>query len=186
MDITQLHHQHETAKQRLKWMTGLAIGLLVANGILALVTLYQAFHQKHFITPFSSTQSYWQSDRQVDSHYLQLMAENLLHLRLNVTPETVEPQFKRLLAYAESRYRPALIKALRQEKQTILQQRVSQVFIVHRIDANPKQLTTTIHGERQRWLGMNALSSEKQIYRLTFVYHFGHLTLKRFERHQES
>lgn len=99
MDFKTYQSQLSHLSARFNLMVCLVFGLLLSNVVLSCF-VYKAWnHHTVEITPFSGAPSYLKSASIVDSHYLSLMTENFINERLNVSPETVDANHKRLLSF---------------------------------------------------------------------------------------
>ena len=145
---------------------------------------YLYLHKTIEITPFFSKDGYSNSSQTVDPRYLQLMSENLLYSRLNVTPETVLTNHQRILAWVDSQTYPTLLQTLHHEARIIQAKKISASFNLQAIHVDPHQLTVTIEGQLTRHVGFQALPEDALTYQLTYRYHFGHLSLLTFTHHK--
>lgn len=186
MDFKQ--HQHRLAKLALRFnlMVALVFGLLLTNILMASLVWYTTLHQKTEITPFNSTLGYMKSESNVDMHYLTMMSENFIYLRLNVTPETVHENHKRLLSFASSRGYNDFLAQLNREASLITIKKISSYFEIEDVGSNAKTLTTVIKGTLHRSVGLRALHEARITYTLTYRYHLGRLTLASFTHVEEK
>ena len=163
---------------RFNLMVMLVFGLLIANMLLASLVWYTTCHKTIEVTPFFGGDSYRNSATTVDAHYLSLMSENFIYSRLNVTPETVRVNYQRLLDYVDSNSYADMLKRLNQEAKIIQDQKISSSFVITDIKVN--QLTVDVSGILQRHVGLRAIPAANLIYRLSYRYRLGHLTIIRF------
>lgn len=160
--------------------------LLISNVLLAGLCWYTAIHQKIEVTPFSGSNGYIKSQSQLDGHYLNLMSENFIYSRFNVTPETVDANYQRLLSFVDSSHYALMLKALKKEAKIIKDKKMSGVFNITEINANPKRLSVDVSGILSERVGLRALKDEHLTYRIQYQYKLGRLSIIRFARIQEN
>jgi len=141
---------------------------------------YTSLHQKVEITPFFGSPGYIKSETSVDAHYLSLMSENFIYSRLNVTPETVIANHKRLLTFIDGKSYADISAQLSKEALIIKSKKISSHFEIADIRSDVRELTTTITGNLKRFVGFRELKSKKLIYTIYYRYSLGRLTLTRF------
>lgn len=182
------HYQSRLSQlsARFNLMVSLVFGLLIANVILSVVVWQVWKHHTIEITPFSQTSSYLKSSSSVDGYYLSLMSENFIYSRLNVTPETIDENHKRLLKFADSQSYPQMLALLNKEAQLIKEKKISSNFEITQIKTNPDALTANVSGVLKRYVGLRALKDIRTTYELTFSYHQGHLSILSFNQLKET
>jgi len=167
---------------RFNLMVFMVFFLLVSNALLAGLCWYTSIHQKIEITPFSGSNGYLKSESEVDGHYLNLMSENFIYSRFNVTPETVDANYNRLLNFVDSKNYAPMLKTLQKEARIIKDKKMSGVFNITEINSNPKHLSTDVSGILNQRVGLRALKDEKVTYRIQYRYNLGRLSISRFTR----
>ncbi|STX55696.1 Type IV conjugative transfer system protein TraE [Legionella beliardensis] len=185
MDFKQHQSRLSHLSARFNLMVVLVFGLLVSNVLLSCFLYHTWAHHTVEITPFSGNPGYFKSASHVDSHYLSLMAENFINERLNVTPETVDANHKRLLSFVNYQRYPSLLKLLTQEAQVIKAKKMSSTFVITHIKSNSHQLTAVVSGVLKRYVGLQALSEERKAYRLAFQYKNNRLSILTFSTCKE-
>lgn len=75
------------------------IAAMLVNIMLAAIVWQSYFNKSRTLVPPVISQAFTVSDGQVDEPYLQQMAEYFAFLKLNVTPASVEHQYKQLGNY---------------------------------------------------------------------------------------
>lgn len=186
MDFKVYQSHLSQLSARFNLMVFLVLGLLIANVLLS-GFLWKIWREHPIeITPFSESSGYIKSESKVDSHYLSLMSENFIYSRLNVTPETVVSNHKRLLMFVDSKNYSTLLKILEQEAKVITSKKMSSVFAITGIEVNPNFLTAKIHGVLKRYVGFRALKEERPTYFLRFRYAQGRLTILSFTHTKEN
>lgn len=186
MDFKAYQSRFSQLSARFNLMVFLVFGLLTANIILSGLAYQIWRHHTIEITPYSGSPGYTKSAVTVDSHYLSLMSENFIYSRLNVTPETVKANHKRLLQFADSKIYPEMLRVLDHEENLIQSKKISSVFEITQIQTNPKDLTAKITGVLKRYVGIRALKEERMTYALSFQYKQGRLTLLAFTHIKEQ
>lgn len=180
MNFRIQQHRLNQLGSRLNLMVTLVFGLLLTNVLLGSLSWYALIHQKIEVTPFMGGATYQKSDAFVDTHYLQMMSENFLYARLNVTPETVVSNHKRLVSFVDSRFYADFKSQLHKEAELIQKQQITSHLDVLSIAPNPSNLTCVIQGLLKRRVGTRALPDEHITYTLKFHYHFGRLSIQSF------
>lgn len=171
---------------RFNLMVFIVFLLLISNGLLAGLCWYTSIHQKIEVTPFSGSNGYIKSDSAVDAHYLSLMTENFIYSRFNITPETVDANYKRLLGFVDSSNYAVMLKALHKEAGIIKKKQMSGVFNITSINSNPKRLSVDVSGVLSQRVGIRALKDERATYRIQYRYKLGKLSIIKFSRIKES
>ncbi|HHT0604946.1 TPA: type IV conjugative transfer system protein TraE [Legionella anisa] len=180
MDFKAYQSQLSQLSARFHLMVCLVFGLLVSNVVLSCF-IYKAWnHHTIEITPFSGAPSYLKSASIVDSHYLSLMTENFINERLNVSPETVDANHKRLLSFVSPKNYPNVLRQLMQEAKVIKTKKMSSTFDITQIKSNPGELTSIVSGVLKRYVGLHALTEAKKSYVLQFHYQDSRLSIVKF------
>lgn len=171
---------------RFNLMVFIVFFLLITNGLLAALCWYTSIHQKVEVTPFSGSNGYVKSDSDVDAHYLSLMTENFIYSRFNVTPETVDVNYNRLLGFVDSGHYSVILRALQKEARIIKDKKMSGVFNITQINSDPKRLSVDVSGILNQRVGFRALKDEQVTYRLQYRYSLGRLSIVSFSKVLES
>lgn len=185
MDFKNTEHRLNQMAARSNLMVALVFGLLLTNIIMASLAWYTSVHQKIEITPFFGAPSYIKSETSVDAHYLSLMGENIIYSRLNVTPETVTANHKRLLSFIDASSYALISAQLEREAKLIQDKKISSHFEISDIRSDARHLQTTITGTIKRFVGMRELAPKRRTYAIDYHYGHGRLTLTRFTHTEE-
>ena len=186
MEHTFYQNKLSKLSARFNLMVSLIFFLLISNVLLAGLCWYTSIHQRIEVTPFSGSVGYLKSESEVDGHYLNLMSENFIYSRFNVTPETVEANYKRLLGFVDSSQYSLMLKALQKEAQVIKSKKMSGVFHITDMSTNSKKLKTEISGVLSQRVGLRALKDEKVRYQIQYKYSLGRLSIVRFREITED
>ena len=186
MNFNAQQHRFSQLAARFNLMVTLVVGLLITNVLMGSLALYTSIHQRVEITPFFGNPGYVKSNAMVDLHYLSLMSENFIYLRLNVTPETVRANQQRLLAFVDSAHFAAFSAQLEKETKVIMDNKISSHFEISDIRADSNKLRCTITGVLKRAVGSRDLRDEHLIYTLQYNYSFGQLTVTQFTHVKED
>ncbi|WP_419421559.1 type IV conjugative transfer system protein TraE (plasmid) [Legionella sp. D16C41] len=143
-------------------------------------------HHTIEVTPFSGNPGYFKSAAHVDAHYLNLMAENFVNERLNVTPETVDANHQRLLSFVSHEHYALMLGLLAKEAKVIKAKKMSSTFDIAHIKSNPAELTTVVSGRLKRYVGLQALNEEQKSYLLQFKYNDSRLSIIQFSLLKEK
>jgi conjugal transfer pilus assembly protein TraE len=181
-------HQHKLSQTatRLNLMVTLVFGLLITNVLMGSLAWYTCVHQRIEITPFFGSSSYLKSESNVDVHYLSLMSENFIYSRLNVTPETVVANHKRLLSFVDASQYALFGRVLSKEAQLIQGRHISSHMDITGITADSRTLSCVITGVLKRYVGLRALPDESITYTLRYRYAQGRLLIESFTHKQEK
>jgi len=171
---------------RLNLMVCLVMGLMVSNMILAYSSMYSMRHQKREVVPFGGEHGYIISETNVDPHYLNMMTENFIYARLNVTPKSVIKNHNKLLNYTASSNYPAIKKQLYKEAQIIKSKKISSQFDVTDVRSDPKHLRSVVSGELKTYVGYRALKAQKKRYQISYQYRLGQLAITGFRELNEG
>ena len=186
MEFRVQAHRLSTLTARFNLMVALVLGLLISNGLLIGFAIYLTLHQKTEITPFIGNPSYIKSEALIDSHYLDLMSENFIYLRLNVTPETVSDNHQRLLSFVDAEGYQSFLAQLKKEAAVIQDKKISSHFEIASIHSDANALQTIIHGTLKRTVVFRALEDTPMSYTLHYHYSLGRLTVMQFIHTEES
>lgn len=158
------------------------LGLSLTSNIFAWMRLndlidgrQETFIPMFFDTPFTLTRSH------ADANYLESVAESILFLRFNVTPESVKANHQAVLRYAGSDIRPQLQDVLAEEANIIIRNNVTSAFYLEKMDAYPTQGIVDIHGQLKTWIGKNEAEPEQKAVRLHLKYANGITEINNFE-----
>lgn len=180
MEFRIKQHRTQQLADRLNVMVFFALGLLITNILLASLSWYALVHQRMEITPFMGGETYQKSEAVLDVHYLQMMSENFIYARLNVTPETVLENHKRLLSFVDARHYVDFSAQLHKEAQLIQKQKIASHMEILSIKPNATNLNCVVQGIVKRSVGIRALPDELMTYTLQFKYHLGRFRIERF------
>lgn len=180
MEYQATQHRLSLLASRFNLMVFLVFGLMLTNVLTASLAWYTSMHQKVEITPFGTNSGYTKSESSVDAKYLSLMSVNFIYSRLNVTPETVVQNHKRLLDFIDPHSYADVSAMLARESAVIKDKKISSYFEISNIQPDVRELKTTITGTLVRYVGLRALKPEKLTYEIHYQYSLGHLALTRF------
>jgi len=181
-------HQHKLGQlaSRLNLMVVLVFGLLITNVLMGSLAWYACIHQKIEVTPFTGSSSYIKSDAAVDAHYLTLMSENFIYSRLNVTPETVLSNHKRLLSFVDAAQYSAFSALLDKEARLITAKKISSHIDITGMVADSRTLSCVITGVLKRHVGTRELADARMTYTVLYRYHNGRLVITQFTHLKEK
>lgn len=137
--------------------------------------------QKETYIPMFFNQPFSLSRNVADASYLQQVAESLMFLRLNVTPESVKAQHQALLRYVASDVRAPMQDILGAEAQQIITNNVSTAFYMTGIDVYPAAGVVDFHGTLRTWIGKRESLPEEKQFRLELGYRDGMTTIRDFK-----
>lgn len=137
--------------------------------------------QKETYIPMFFNQPFSLSRNVADASYLQQVAESLMFLRLNVTPESVKAQHQALLRYVASDVRAPMQDILGAEAQQIITNNVSTAFYMTGIDVYPAAGVVDFRGTLKTWIGKRESLPEEKQFRLELGYRDGMTTIRDFK-----
>ena len=185
MDFGVYQNRLSQISARLNLMVALVFGLLIANVLLSALAWYTSIHQRVLVTPFESSAGFANSDSTVDAKYLNLMSENFIYSRLNVTPETITSVHKRLLTFVDGSHYASIQTTLAHEEAAVLKNKISSDFIITDMQLDPRALKASITGILNRAVGGRALHPTRMTYELSYRYRFGRLSILSFTKIKE-
>lgn len=125
----------------------LSLSLITSAGAIALA---YNFHntQERITVPMGFNMPFVSNNQGGDANLNSMLVRALISLRLNVTPETIDPQQKELLSYTDPATRAELKRSLEVEADYIRKNDVSAQFLMEKFDYNPKTGDTEVGGEQ--------------------------------------
>ena len=151
------------------------MGLFIVQAIGFIFLSYAIFHkidnQTKILIPFTGGGNLEISnDGHANAKYLDVLATNVIDLRFDNQPSTVEQNQKRLLANTSARAYHELKKVLDTEQQKIEKNNLSSVFYIDSQTADVVNSRVLVSGKFVTWDGHMQTSSEKKSYLIKFVY----------------
>lgn len=152
----------------------MALGCLCAALVLVIILLTAlCFSLKNdrttVLVPLGLGDKAWVSDGALSASYLRAVAQNVISLRYNVTPESVEARDKLLLAITAPAVRPELASVLSQEAKMVEEDQVSSVFFLESLKTSiGKTLSVEATGKLVTYSGLKPVSKEFKHIELTF------------------
>lgn len=128
-----------------------------------------------FNTPFSLSRN------SADANYLEQVAESLIFLRLNVSPESVKAQHAALLRFFDKESRVQMQDILAGEADQIITNNVTSAFYLADMQVYPNAGIVDFSGTLKTWIGKREALPESKRYRLTLAYRNGLTTIKDFK-----
>ncbi len=179
MDLVVKPPYFNLLRARLRGKYLLIAGLLMSNLLLIGLVCYLQLFQKVEVTPFFGA-SYQKNMFSTDAQYLSMMTENFIYARVNVTPETVRGNHKRLLSFVQMGYYPTLLEALNKEARIVSSKKLSGFFEIKSIQCDTKALSCRVIGKQFQATKTHAFRSQPASYELDYQYHLGRLLLTGF------
>lgn len=136
-------------------------------------------HDETYI-PMGFDSPFTLSRNRTDANYLEQIAESLVFLRYNVSPESVKANHKVLLRFFDDETRSDMQAVLDDEAQKVIDNNVTTAFYLSGIDTYPSDGIVDIHGTVQQWIGNRKQLPEDKTVRLELRYYRGMTTIKNF------
>ncbi|WP_058914191.1 type IV conjugative transfer system protein TraE [Entomohabitans teleogrylli] len=158
------------------------LGLSLTGNIFAWMRIDVLINSKHeTYIPMFFDRPVTLSRNQADANYLEQVAESLVFLRYNVSPESVKAMHGSLLRYFDTEQRTTMKEVLDGEAERIIGSNVTSAFYLSGMDTWPDRGVVDIHGTVQTWIGSRKSLPEKKTIRLELKYRRGLTTIQSFE-----
>jgi conjugal transfer pilus assembly protein TraE len=145
--------------------------------VFALKSAY--FEQRIIVIPPVVSDEFAVSGNTYSKAYLEQIAYYLCDRLLSVSPETVKSSFDAVLQFADSGNINALKSSLDKQADTIIKERIYQVFYPAAFEATPQILTVT--GVIRRFAGNIYQSETQSVITFNYYVHNGRLYITSFE-----
>lgn len=159
---------------------------MISNTILSVVAWTAYFNKSRTLVPPAISQAFTVSDSTVDEPYLQQMAEYFAFLKLNVTPASVEHQYKQLANYVGEadwhRVQPLLVE----DADMIKKQNISSHFTIEHTQVALDERLVKITGTLNKYVGKRPLEPEIISYIIAMNYTHGQVSLKAIKKVQKE
>ncbi|HHR6019702.1 TPA: type IV conjugative transfer system protein TraE [Providencia alcalifaciens] len=158
------------------------LGLSLTGNIFAWLRLDDLLNSRQetyipmfFDTPFTLTRSH------ADANYLESVAQSLIYLRYNVSPESVKANHQSLLRYVAKESRPEMQDVLSVEAKEVIGNNVTSAFYLSKMEVYPVDGIVDIQGELKTWIGKREALPEFKKVRLHVKYQNGITEVISFE-----
>ena len=153
------------------------VAAMLVNIILAAIVWQSYFNKSRTLVPPVISQAFTVSDGQVDEPYLQQMAEYFAFLKLNVTPASVEHQYKQLSNYICADSWHLMQPLLANDADMLKRQNISSQFSIKRTQVALDKGLVKISGVLSKYVGKRALEPDTLSYVIAMRYDHGQLCL---------
>lgn len=165
--------------------TLLLIGFILAmlsNTLLATIAWQSYINKSRTITPPTISQAFTVSDGEVDASYLQQMDEYFAFLKLNITPASVEHQYKQLANYICEDTWHLMQPLLSSDASMIKRQNTSSHFTINKVQVALDDHLVKLTGTLSKYVGKRPLEPETVSYIIATQYDHGQLCLKSIKK----
>ncbi|WP_338728993.1 type IV conjugative transfer system protein TraE (plasmid) [Shewanella baltica] len=155
---------------------------MLSNTILAGIAWMAYFNKSRTLVPPAISAAFTVSDTAVDDAYLQQMAEYFAFLKLNVTPASVDHQYKQLASYIDEADWHVMQPLLVDEAAMIKKQNISSHFTISTTQVALDERLVKITGTLTKYVGNRPLAPETLSYIIAMNYSHGQLSLKTIKK----
>lgn len=169
--------------------TLLLIGFTVAmlsNTVLASIVWMAYFNKSRTVVPPTISAAFTISDTVIDEPYLQQMAEYFAFLKLNVTPASVDHQYKQLATYIDEADWHQMQPLLVEDAAMIKKQNISSHFTIVDTQIAIDDRLVKLTGTLNKYVGKRPLEPETISYIIAMNYDHGQLSLKAIKKVQKE
>lgn len=177
-DLTQAHR-----KTLLGVLAVCGVVMVLLAGALTYTTLYRT---RTVLIPPTLTKPVTIGRDYVDTSYLSQLAQYLVWLRFNVTPDNIRAQNAQLLRYALPDEQRHLAAMLDKEAAVIIKDGVTGSFFIEGIRVLPEQGLVVVKGVQQKYVKLRALPPKPKTLRLRFQAPEGLILLASMTRQPEK
>lgn len=151
--------------------------LLCCTGLFLSIFLFQK-SEKVVVIPPLVEKEFWVDGRNVSSAYLEQYSYFLAQLLLGKSAYSAPNQRDVLLRHSAPEFVGILRKKLLDEEDMLKQQNASYTFYPISVKANSNTKQVRVEGERIFYVAGKQISSEQEVYLLSFTYKGGKLYLQ--------
>ncbi len=180
MSLQLAEHYNSVLTQRNRLMMACA-ALCMISILLGASNFVLIGKERIIVLPAEVHRSFWIASDSVSESYLEQMAQFLVHLLLNVSPNTVALHSEQFLAQVAPQHFATLKTQLVAQQLEIEGLGMSTTFEAKHFKVNPKKLIAEVEGELKTILGNSPMPTQRKIYHLQFVREQGRLWIRSFE-----
>lgn len=159
---------------------------MLSNTVLSSVVWMAYFNKSRTLVPPAISAAFTVSDTSVDEPYLNQMAEYFSFLKLNVTPASVDHQYKQLEMYIDEADWHVMQPLLIEEAEMIKKQNISSHFTISETQIALDERLVKITGVLKKYVGKRPLEPETISYIIAMNYDHGQLSLKTIKKVQKE
>ncbi len=185
MSLQLAEHYNSVVMQRNRLMMACA-ALCMISVLLGASNFVLIGKERVIVLPAEVHRSFWVASDSVSDSYLEQMSQFLVHLLLNVSPNTVALHSEQFLAQVSSQHFAALKTQLVAQQLEVERLGISTTFDTKNFKINGKKLIAEVEGELKTTLGNSPMPTQKKIYRLQFVREQGRLWIRSFEEFKDA
>ncbi len=141
---------------------------LMANVAQGLLNYQQYGSSKTILIPLAAKESYWVTKNDVSATYLSEFARYAASLFLNVTPETIDFNQRKILEITSPGGNAGIKQYFLEEKEQIQKKKLNTAFYVKEVVPNTASLTIVLKGKLHSFIGDRPLTPADKSYEIRF------------------
>lgn len=163
------------------------IGLSVLlNLALVAMLLIRGNDQRVVLVPPQISKTFWVQQNTVSSDYLVQMAQFIIQLYFDVSPDNVEFNDKILLSYVDPRFYGTLQSQAGGIADRMKRDNSSTFYAINGFTPDPANMTVVVHGVMNVFVGDQKASATPEIYQLKFAFASGRVLLTEIRKIDEK
>lgn len=185
MDINYKNSILEKSFLERKYLIIVNIVLGLALVVSAVSLYFKLNNYKIVIVPETLRNEAYITNQSVSNSYIKSFTEHIINLKFNVTPATVSSQYKKLLFLTNKSKYSFFKDYLEKERDTIIKQGISLLFVPLNIEIDDSKLTAHVKGDYKMIIGKKVLMEQSKVYSFNFSYHEPQLFLDSIKESNE-
>lgn len=171
---------HKLLKSRNAFFVLLILSLMV-NVAQGLLNYQQYGNSKTILIPLAAKESYWVTENDVSPTYLSEFARYAASLFLNVTPETIDFNQKKILEISSPAGNAGIKQYFLEEKEQVQRKKLNTAFYVKEVLPDTQSLKIVLRGKLHSFIGDRPLTPADKSYEIRFERNGTRLMIASFE-----